>query len=385
MSFGCSKRWASAVALAGALLAAPAQADEAGALSAPGESATSLSMPSFVLLIVTAEMAPPPSFEARVLSWFADSSAQLDAERRTELDRGSVLAGPAHAGVQVWLLPRSTDGVRLFFSVQDGKGGGVRYLMTDFALAHGMDELGLEQVAQVIYLSATALWEGRLESSRQEVEQGLSEARPVAPLAAPAAPPPLAPAPAPIPPARSRESSRAKLTVSTGLGYGVRWRGDEGLVHGPSGLFSLTSMVGAYELGGRAQASLLFPSTEVRRGVELELRGYSFTLGPCLARAVSERVSLGAELGVGIDWVRFAASAERDSGWQTGAAEWEARPLLAAGLGATLHWGWLRLGIAGKLAFQLLDTRYEVVEPSGQSLLLAPWPVQPGLALEATW
>jgi hypothetical protein len=164
--------------LAGALrLAARLLATEIGAVAEPSganEPAPSPTVPAFVLVMVPGAAQPPASLEERVLSWFSADTLKLSGQRGQQLDPASVLAGLDEPGVKVWLLPRTATSVRLFFSVKDPAGAPIRYLVTDFVLPRGFDELGLEQLSQVIYLSTMALWEGRMESSRREVELGLS-------------------------------------------------------------------------------------------------------------------------------------------------------------------------------------------------------------------
>lgn len=375
-------RFGAWIALGAVLLAARAAAADDASSEVGAQS-----MPELTLVMVDGEaVAPPASLEARILSWFSTEPVKLGAERRAQLDSARVLRGPETPGVAVWLLPRSTSQVRLFFAVRDSAQGAVRYLMTDVPLEHGFDELGLEQVAQVAYLSAKALWEGRLESSRSQVEQGLSEhAEPVKaeqPAPGPAATPtPLAPA---RQPAVKAERS-ANLAPRTGIFYGLRARGDEGAAHGPGATFALVAQRSQQLFGGRLRAQLLLPHDSERRDIELALRGYALSVGPWLERRVRERVWVGAELSAGVDVIRFAASARDDSSWQTSAPEWELRPLLAASAGVHTELGFVHVGVVAQVAVQLLKTSYEVTEPAGSSELFRPWLVQPGCALELSW
>jgi hypothetical protein len=365
-----------AVLLTARAAAADSASDEVGAQS----------MPELTLVMVDGEaVAPPASLEARILSWFSTESVKLGAGRSAQLDSARVLRGPETPGVAVWLLPRSTSQVRLFFAVRDSAQGDVRYLMTDVPLEHGFDELGLEQVAQVAYLSAKALWEGRLESTRSQVEQGLSEH--AAPTPKPDEPAP-APTPAPLAPARQRpvEAERsANLAPRTGIFYGVRARGDEGAAHGPGATFALVVQRSHQLFGGRLRAQLLLPHTSERRDIELSLRGYSLSVGPWLERRVRERVWVSSELSAGVDVIRFAASARDDSSWQTSTPAWELRPLLTASAGVHTELGFVQVGVVAQVSVQLLKTSYEVTEPAGTSELFRPWLVQPGGALELSW
>jgi hypothetical protein len=345
-------------------------------------------VPAFVLVMVPGAAQPPASLEERVLSWFSADTLKLSGQRGQQLDPSSVLAGPDEPGVKVWLLPRTATSVRLFFSVKDPAGAPIRYLVTDFVLPRGFDELGLEQLSQVIYLSTMALWEGRMESSRREVELGLSvtTATATTPSAVPkrsVIPKPQAQRPASMRSVPSRKGDG--LSPRAGLEYSVRLRGEEGVAQGPGGFFGLSLGHGVLELGGRVRAALLLPTSVGRRQIKLELRGYSFLLGPWLARRVAERFWLDAELGIGADVIRFAASAERESGWTTGAPVWEPRALIVGGVGAQARLAGLRIGVTIGVALQLLKTRYDVTEPSGHSVLLTPWRLQPGTTVDLSW
>jgi hypothetical protein len=376
------------ITLGAVLLAVRAAAAAAG----PSSGVAAPSMPELRLVMVDGgTVAPPASLEARILSWFSTESLELGVERLPQLDTAGVLRGPETAGVSVWLLTRSVSQVRLFFAVRDSAEGNVRYLMTDVPLENGFDELGLEQIAQVAYLSAKALWEGRVESTRGQVEQGLSESSapsstPAVPTVAPSSTPRLPAASRSAPPSPDRPRARSfTLAPRTGVFYGARARGGEGAAHGPGATFALVAQSSELLLGGRLRAQVLVPHTSERGPIELDLRGYALTVGPWMQRRVYERTWVSAELHAGVDVLRFAPRARDGGSWKTSPAEWEPRPLLAASAGVHAELGFLQVGVVVQVAVQLLKTSYEVTEPAGTRELLTPWLVQPGGALEISW
>ncbi|HEY3498477.1 MAG TPA: hypothetical protein VGK73_27490 [Polyangiaceae bacterium] len=321
--------------------------------------------PPRVAVASVGQMPGLEALEVRLRSWFGPESTELSVRRLDALDPNEVLSPSGEAGVRVFLVQRSPDTVRLFFTVIEQNQASPRYLVRDVTLDGGLDELGIEQVTQVIYLSSSALWSGVVESPRQEVEQRLAPER----------------APAPPPKPAARPSERApRLRGVLGFEYAFRFAGEEGVTHGPAAVLGLGRSHGALALGTRLSAALILPHTSESQAVTLDLRGASFALGAFLSGRVLDRTSAIAEVGLGLDVVRYRVEALADPTLVAGQSEREVRPFLRLRLGLAEEFGPLKVGVAAGACVQFLRTHYDIVEESGNEELFSVWPVQPEIA-----
>jgi len=308
----------------------------------------------------------------RVQSWFAAQPTAVSVRAAPVLATEEVLAKREWTGVKVWVVLRSSSAARLFFAVAGSDEGTPRYLVRDVTLAGGLDELGMEQVTQVIYLSALALWTGTQQSSRQDVERGLAQEQTVD---RPETPPPVS----------RRVSSNAGFSSVLGAGYFARFAGDEGTTHALSTSLGVGHPVGRFMVLGRVEAALLLPHRASANGLTLDLRGASFAAGALLVHELFDRTWGAVELGAGADVVNYRALAVDDPALQVDADETEARPFLRLRAGAARALGPVSLGVGAGVALQLLRTHYDAVDGANRSEIFAPWPVQPELHASATW
>jgi hypothetical protein len=360
--FRLARRWA----LGFTLWLAPAHVE---ANEAPARAVNDL--PPRVALAVVGSQSKLGLLEVRLASWFRWQPTELSVRRADEVDAHEVLSPIGEAGVRVWLVPHGPDTARLFFTVVERSGSMPRYLVRDVTLDGGFDELGVEQVAQVIYLSSTALWAGTLESSREEVELRLDR-KPASP------PPPGARESAP-------KSQPATLESLLGFEYTLRSAGDEGTSHGPAATLGVNHPIGEQAIGARAQAGLIFPHSVEKRGIALDLRGASFYLGALLSQPAFERLSAVTELGLGLDVVRYRVDAITDPTLVAARSETETRPFVRLRAGLTRSISHVTAGIAAGASIQLLETHYDVLDQGRRQRWLTPWQLQPELAGSVTW
>jgi hypothetical protein len=309
--------------------------------------------------------------EARIESWFKGQSTPVHTSRVARLDSSEVFAPTTKRGVRVWILFSSPASARLFFAVQQDARAEPRYLVANAALDGGLDELGTEKLAQVVYSSVTALWAGDVESSRAEVEQGLRLAHGE---------------PKSVPTTRIADSPPTKsrgLAIAPVLEYTVRARGDEGLAQGPGAALGVSWPGHFVQLGTALHGGALLPNRPVQSGVELQLVGATVGLGFSAMRAVSRRVQLTGELGPGLDFVHYGVASSSDPSLRAGGAHLDVRPLAYARLGVRFRLGFTDLGVSALVAVQFLRAHYDVNDRSSPSNLLRPWVVQPGVAAEA--
>jgi hypothetical protein len=351
------------------------------------------SLPPRVTIKLVGDAGEAAALEERVLSWFRQQGTITESSRQSTLDPQAVFS-PQEPGVQIWIVLQLPASVRLLFAVQDEEQNAPRYLVRDVALDGGLDEIGLEQVAQVVNLSTMALWAGNLGGSRQEVETELGVQSPPTTTTTPTptttttTTTPLEHTPTePFDAGTSREKSRPdeRGPLAVGFEYAARWAGPEGVLQGPGATLGVLFLRPSFELGARLHAQLFLPREVEHSGVTLRLRGATFGLGGSLAQPMSERVSVTSELGAGLDLIEYGVISVSDPSLEASGNSFEVRPLAYASLGVRGDLGPVRLGGAALLAVQMLRTHYDISEGDERSELFAPWMVQPGLVADVTW
>jgi hypothetical protein len=308
---------------------------------------------------------------ARVGSWFEGQHTPTRTAHLLAVDSRTVLAADDAPGLRVWIVLRTPTECRVFFTVQERPRAAPRYLVSDVALDHGLDELGMEQVAQVVFLSGTALWAGTVESSPDEVKEGLLSAP--APRTAERAAPS-----GPRAPRGVRRESRPRPSFRAGAEYGVRVRGPEGIQQGPSAAFSVSWPWHGFALGPIARAGLALPDRLERAGASLEVHGASFELGAEALHELSAHAALTAALGPGLDVVRFDPASAHDPSLRPAAARLDLRPFIGAAIGVRAELGGVAIGAGAFVAVQTLRTHYDVLDGRARSEVVVPWVVQPG-------
>ena len=299
-------RWVAAsllLALGTPAFAQPAAADFADAATAVA-----------VRVLLVGELGREPTLPARIASWFEPSRFEVSVRAVERLQPARILA-PAGAGeLEVWLAPRAGVGVRIYFATSGGAGRAPTFLVRDLALPQGLDEMGAERVAEVLHLSAVALLEGRAQSERREVEQGLREEPSSTPEAGAmvdpsgtAATKPLVRAPSPVPAARAPPAGRTPRARASGrvravVGYAASARGAEGIAHGPrlGGYFAFSSGLAFHALAG-----LTLPHSREYGVVTMRFDGFDVVLAPVLRRPFTTTLLAEAWLGPMLDVVRF--------------------------------------------------------------------------------
>jgi hypothetical protein len=326
------------------------------------------------------------SFGARIQSWFRPPTRVVLSHAPT-LSAEEFLGAVPEDTVKVSVDLRAPEQAQVYLVVS--RNSRERCLMRDVVLGEGLDEVGQEQLAQLVFSSVLAVWEGSAESSRSELEQRLGVAteparsEPGTELRARAPAPPPAPADVPrgLP---SRASSASLFAYSLRVGYGTSFRGGpEGLAHGPELWGTLYESHGRHSLGGFLRASYLVPvETTTAQLLELELAGARLRMGLSYARVLADAFGLETGAGVGTDIFHFRPRVPPPLRAQ--AAETEVRPVASLHLGCSILAGQVRVVPLGTVDFQLERTRYRVARNAGQQVF-EPWLVQPGFVLLFAW
>jgi hypothetical protein len=359
----------------------------AGAAEPPAATTTAPStQPPRVEFTIVVPAGGEGEVTARILSWFQSKTTVAHATRADTLDSQAVLSPGEKPGIRAWVVLTDPTVAHVFFNV-DEPDHGRRYLVSDVPLQGGLDEVGIEQLAQVLSLSAQALWAGNVESTRQEVEEGLrrreADARPREPPARvpQSAPPPAAPGVPGVPPAPDRV-----LLIRPGVGYTLLAKGGEGITQTLETSTRVLSRTAYSETGASLRAGVLLPHEQTAgSGLTIDLGGVGFGLGFAFARRAWRDVWLTGELGPGLDFVRYHADPVHNSTLTPSSGGVSVRPNAAFRLGARVDAGPLSVGVEALLVVEWLRTHYDVTVGEARNEVLVPGQLQPGAAAWVSW
>jgi hypothetical protein len=275
------------------------------------------------------------------------------------LDSDTVFANLGRPGVRVWIVLSDPNRVRVFFSVQDAVTVAPRYLMIEVPLDEGLDEIGIEQLGQVVYPSAHALWMGEVETPRVDLERELH-----------------ATAPSPLP---ARRSTVSTMRISIGPEYEAVAQG-EGINQSIGG----TVAVFGQRLGLRAHVAAMLPREASNGGMTVAFHGAGVAAGGALAHPLGRRTHLLGELGAGLDIIAYRPTMLPAPALPMPGGT-DVQPIVYARIGGSVALGSSSLAIEAVANLHLRRTHYDV-ELDGESReLVVPWLFQPGIAATVTW
>jgi hypothetical protein len=271
---------------------------------------------------------------------------------------------------------------RAFFAVKPAEGA-ARYLVSDVALDGGLDELGIERLAQVVYLSASGLWAGNLESTREKMEEVLHEQ--------PSARPPEIVRSVPVvasetPATRPKVAAAPGATrIRAGFEYAAIVRGDPGITQEIGVSLGALRTADTFDWGGVVRIGALLPQRANAAGVEVDTQGVTFALGAAGERRVAERVHLSLQLGVGAEVVHYRPGAIANASLHPDAGGTDVQPFGFTRAGARYDVGRVGLSLDALVQFKALRAHYDVELDARRSEIIVPWMVQPGLSGGASW
>lgn len=389
-------------------------AAQANAASRPSE------LPPLVELVVVppvseGEVAPPviATLGQRLRGWFRSSGVVTTYDYAPELSQRRVLQQNGQAGVRVWVVfsdsisQNHQGSAHLYFSVERSANQELKFLWRSVELPSGLDELGVEELVQVIHLASLALWEGTIETSREEVTEQLGRERGALPINAPptgssnmldrpstdalraaAAAYGWRPAFVRITQANVsvvRDGQDGKLEPALGIGYLVRWRGKERAATGPELMLGANYWFDRYAVGARVTWQSLFTQEIALTPAAFEVGGSSLRLGGNFTVSLHPSLHFATEIGGGLDIIRYRTLGPTDPQWEVQQEAHDLRPFIYLGAGLQRRMGRLQVGLAALLAVQVRRTRYGFVTGDAYAAQLTPWRVQPGLRLELSW
>ena len=341
-----------------------------------------------VAVTVVADDACAPQIRAVIAEQLAGltTSVTFSCAGRADAEEPFRATRTPAGDIQLWVDVSVPDDARL--AVRDY---GDRFVVRRVPLARGLDEVGREEIGQIVRSAVLALLAGpRATLSRAEARAAIST-WPVRAPPSPSAPPPAAD------PGRSSPATRSRPSPSGDAG--TPWRGlvelgaaatvrvfstaipvvgEVGLVAG-IGSSSAASfwMEGAYRIPARA----LMPA------IGLEIRAMALRGGVALSsdRGGGRRVGLRAGLGAGFERTSFSP---RSTGGEVDLAPGESflvvtgRALAGVELRAAAHF---RIGLTAFCDVQTRDVHYDLHAADGSAhRVLTPFRLQPGLTLSVS-
>jgi hypothetical protein len=331
-----------------------------------------------VEIVLVGKLGQDPVFAARVTSWFRPERFTVELRRARYLDPRQVLAPAGNADVHVWVTLSGDNLARLYFSSAAHSGRSESYFLRDLRLESGLDEIGAEHVAEVLHLSTQAFLDGQALSAREELERTL-QAEPAPTREPPPAARPVGSVTRPVDelaPATRRPAARREW--GAGVGYGVSYRADEGIWHGPRA--SLEALL-LRRFGLRVAAAGALPQTRELEPLALRFFGASFLVAASFRHELGSRVELEWFGGPGLEVVRYEPVQPLSSDYIAARAATEARPEAGVGLCASLI-GSPRVSVMAEATVPLTRTHYDVVQGSERRVIGEASPVVPKLGFE---
>lgn len=395
MTRGSSWRRATSSALCGAAISVFSLA--VAAESAPSAAATPTIIRDFprkLLITVVAEERLLSTFQQRVSSWFNDGT-EVRVTVTSNVDEQALLAS-SPTEVKAWIVPLSEERALLTFSSVSPPAA-PRHLVREVRLRQGFDELGLERLASVTHSAFVALSEGVEGVEREQAERELGAAGVAAAASAPtsAAPglaAPVASTPVPAPTANvaavrpaAIPASKPTTSLLIAAGYGVRFRGAEGVGHGPylalGTQLHRTRTAYDLQLSGQYLFRSEFEASPFSASVQTSALRVQFGLEPQLGSSFFGQ----AMLGLGADLARISASAAGSNGQtqilpRTSGTQWRGAGELT--LGILRRGQQFDVGVYLQATFMFEDVRYNATNGTNETVLLRPWRVQPALSIQ---
>lgn len=354
----------------------PAAAEPA---APPGDS------PTEHLYIVLVGDVHRPELERLLEEWLEPSGLTVTIVGSSSLDVRTVFAVDRDpTRIRIWLTMPASNLVRLTFADPQAE----RFLVRDVPLERSLDELGREQLAQVLLAASQAFRERREDTPREQVERALEQppdrvgsndvarangSRKGAPGAD--SPPPSG--------ADGREAGPS-LGWAPSARYAMRYKGPEGVSHGPGIVLESTFAWPRARLGGSIEARYEFAHHVQTDDVLLSISTLALRVG-LVGALGAERSGLLGEVGFGLDRDAIETHARTGSNVEPRPATDDQHALVYAGAGPYFRWGRLRASLGLSVDVALVRTHYDVIAEGKPVRVLTPWQVQPGAFASAAW
>jgi hypothetical protein len=333
-----------------------------------------------VELVLVGQLASEPSLFGRVKSLF-EPNTRLEFETAVQLDPNAILKPELRGKLYVWITLRSNASARVYVAVRDPIGNDVRYLYRDVQLESGLDEVGVETLAQIAHSSSRALWAHEQQMSASALLQAL-QSEPAAPLT-----PVERPLRSPVQQATlspNANSDRLAVTdlsaraarVGLSAAYAVRMSGAEGWIHEPGAMLAI---VFKEQFSIRLGAAYAIPHRFDAPLTRVKLEGFSSEVRVGWKTRAVYGLRGHMEAGIGIFLAHWTAESNAPAESQPG--QYEPRGFALSSLGLERSWGPLTFAARAQLRIPFQATNYEVIGNQQYSWKAESW-LSPGLAFD---
>ena len=307
---------------------------------------------------------------------------------RPSFGPAELLHDPAASGaVHVFVVPGLGGNVGLYFRAPDGE----RFLLRSVLLRAGFDDVGREQVGQIVETAVVSLLRADPGLTREQAQLALADAVPepvaAAPaasrqrevaLAKPATPQPAAQASPAKPAGMSLDGWFALRYGATDLGTGL------GLAHGP-GLELGLGLERGWSLRGRVTLERDFPQTLEASLITADITSLRWRLALDAGLPLTRRQLLLLSLGAGQDRSQVEPSVAGDPNVAPAPGFQSNVPIVHAELRYEVSLARFRLAAALGADTSLARTHYDVTRSTtaepGPERVGAPWLVRPSGAI----
>jgi hypothetical protein len=329
-----------------------------------------------------------PELERLLEEWLATSGLAVTIAGSRSLDVGTVFAVDRDpARIRIWLTMPAPNVVRLTFADPEAE----RFLVRDVPLERALDELGREQIAQVLLAAAQAFRERREDTPREQVKRALEQppegtsksdqARTNEQRTAVAR---SSPTPAPTDAAGRSDAAGPVFGWAPGVRYALRFKGAEGVSHGPGLVLESTFAWPTARVGGSIEVRYEFAHDVATNDVELSIATLALRVG-LVGALGGERSGLLGEAGFGLDRDTIEAHARAGSDVEPRSSIDDQHALFYALAGPYVRWGSFRASFGLRLDVALVRTHYDVIGAGEATHVLTPWQVQPGAFASGAW
>jgi hypothetical protein len=380
---GAGSRLIARLICAASVLCIGAAPRTATAADAPVSTSAKDELASLEVSIEFAGVAHAELLAAKTASWFASGSLRFSSREQSALDIAAWLSA-SRTGLRVLVDGSDSERLRLWFVLESA--GARRYLTREQVLPTGLDEIGLENVAQLIFSSALALAEGREETPRERVVEQMQRPLRAAPEVKPnptqtsSTPARTQPTPRPIVPRGHRATEFAAAA-----GYELRFSGPQGLLHGPLLSLGISQKPANWERTLAVAVTLFVPSQFEQADYAVKTRGYSARLEGLAAHVSTATLQAGASAGLGADWLWLDPQSLASQQFTAGSTRRSLRAFASVAAGLWLRLGALRGSMELECVAPFSRAHYDVEEAGVRRESVRAWPLLPALRVALHW
>jgi hypothetical protein len=316
---------------------------------------------------------PPcaPDLRAVIAEQLADLTTAIAWTCRDRFDAEEAFrpALPGGSGLRVWIDLRVNE-ARLTLADE----GSDRFVVRRIPLARGHDELGREQIGQILRFATLAVRTGESETlNRTEARAAVADWTPSPPRPREAA---VRVEAAPRPP---------RPTVDVGAIWSLQAFSREIPLVQEVALAAVVAGAGS-AVSGWMEGAYRLPARDRADPIGVELDAATVRLGLAVSRPATRFVSAGIAAGLGLQRIAFTPVAVGPSVGAAGAGTFwgaTARLSVAIAVRVTAH---VTLGARISAELAAADIHYDLRDASGAAhRVMTPFRLEPGLGVGLTW